>query len=252
MSKCIESKEDFFLSDTNKLAYRFTSPVAEETSHPAILLMHGSSSEKGKGCVLFSELQDQLAENSIASLAYDTRGVGESEGNFSDSTLENRLTDAENAYHLLIEQQRIDEQRLALLGLSMSGHVAARFVGKHPELFKALIMVNPAAYGEDAEDKRLKPSTEFTQAIRRERNWIGSPIFGSFAKYNGTLLMVKSELDTVVPHEVTDLYLDNFEDYSMITIMGIPHAFMSGNDQRSIAARNIFYKESIKFLKETL
>lgn len=131
------SEVDLFRSGENNLNYRFVRPLKERDDTPAVLFLHGAASPKGRGRVLFEVFQDFLAGNGISSLAYDTRGVGESEGEYTDSTLDNRLADAEAAYGRLIKQTEVDVKRLAILGLSMGGH---------PEWFKAVILVNPAAY----------------------------------------------------------------------------------------------------------
>lgn len=89
-----ESELGFLGPKGNKLSYRFTRPNSLnciDTPIQGVLLLHGASSSKGRGKVLFEQFQDYLASNNISSLAFDTRGVGTSEGEYADSTLEHRL-----------------------------------------------------------------------------------------------------------------------------------------------------------------
>lgn len=249
-----EQIEGFFNSEGLSLKYSIVTPDTLPASpHAAALILHGASTAAGRGRVLFEELQRKLADIGFASFAYDTRGVGESEGEFYDSTLANRLVDAGNAYDFFVGNPYIDEQRLAVLGLSMGGHVAARLVGAHPERYKSLILINAAAYGPQAEDKRLKPYTEFTDAIRQNFNWQNSLAFGDLLRFRGPVMAVDSELDEVIPQDVKGRYrLSTASLERHVVLPGIKHAFFSGTDDSAARAREQFYGEAASFLRKTL
>src|SRR3990172_7800077 len=105
-----ESKSEigFFISDGYELSYRISHPAQEETNKiQSVLLLHGASTPKGRGRVLFEAFQELLAQNGFSSLAFDTRGVGESQGEYFDSTLQNRLKDAEEAYQKFIQDRLV-------------------------------------------------------------------------------------------------------------------------------------------------
>ena len=190
-----ESKSEigFFISDGYELSYRISHPAQEETNKiQSVLLLHCASTPKGRGRVLFEAFQELLAQNGFSSLAFDTRGVGESQGEYFDSTLQNRLKDAEEAYQKFIQDRLVDAGRMSLLGVSMGGHIAANLAGRHPEWFQNVILANPAAYGSDAEDKKLQPYTDFTEAIRRKRSWEDSPAFSSLSRFPRRVLLFRS------------------------------------------------------------
>lgn len=249
-----EKIEGFFSSEGTPLRYCLISPdTLPNRPHAAVLLLHGASTAAGRGRILFEELQLKLAQAGFASFAFDTRGVGESEGDFHDSTLAKRSTDAKNAYSFLINNSFVDSQRLAVLGLSMGGHIAARLVGQHPKLYRALILANPAAYGPQAEDKRLKPYTEFTDAIGKNFNWNNSLAFEDLLKFKGPVLAVDSQLDDVIPPDVKERYrLATTDLRKHVILPGIKHVFFSGTDEASAKARELFYQEAATFLKEVL
>lgn len=246
-----ESEVGHFGSEGNKLSYRLTKPNTPNfvDTPQGVLLLHGASSAKGRGRVLFEAFQDYLASNNIASLAFDTRGVGTSEGDYTDSTLQHRLEDAETAYHYFVNRLEAEAKRLAIVGVSMGGHVTARLIGKHPERFSDVILVNSAAYGLESEDKRLKPDTAFTEAITKPRSWENSSAFEGIARLNGRVLLVRSELDTVIPTEVIQHYKDAVVGrFSEVVIPGIPHIFLSGTDEVAEQGRQILYRVTADFL----
>ena len=220
------------------------------------LLIHGATTAKGakgQGRVIFGEFQRLLGEEGFTSLAYDTRGVGESEGEFHNSTLTHRLADAENAYKFFTCNQFVDAGRIAVFGLSMGGHIAARLVGLHPEKFKEVVLVNAAAYGLQAEDKRLKPYSEFTDAIRQNYSWQNSLVFVDLLKFRGAVMTADSEFDDVVPQEVKDRYrLSIVQLDRHLVLPSVKHAFFFTIDQQPIEARNLLYKEMIDSFKQNL
>lgn len=239
----------FFISDGNKLAHQINRPTDADGKTPGVLLLHGSSSALGKGRVLFETFQAQLADNGFTSMAYDSRGIGDSEGEYFDSTLDNRLRDAEAAYQRFLAEDLLDMSKISLVGVSMGGHIAARLAGKHPEWFRNIVFANPAAYSPEAEDKRLKPYTEFTDTIRPENSWANSLAFTSLARFPGNSLLIRSELDNVVPAEVIERYiLAATGRITKVVIPNMPHIFLSGTDAASEAARQFFYQKTINFL----
>lgn len=246
-----EAETGFFLCNGNNLSYRISHPICYEgVKVPGVVLLHGAAAAKGKGKVLFEVFQDFIASYGFSSIAFDTRGAGESEGEYFDSTLQNRLKDATNAYQRIIEHKLTDITRMSLIGVSMGGHVAARFVGEYPLLFLKLVLVNPAAYTTSAEDKRLKPYTEFTNAIREEESWSDSPAFGCLEQFSGRVLLFRSEHDQVVPQGVTERYMQAAAGrIDRLIIPNVPHIFLSGIDGASEAARQFFYREALNFLR---
>ncbi|MBI3290009.1 alpha/beta fold hydrolase [Candidatus Microgenomates bacterium] len=248
-----ERLEGFFTSEGLFLKYTVFKPtiISSSDSRPGILLLHGSSTAAGRGRTLFEGLQIELSKAGFASFAYDTRGVGESGGQFHDSTLINRFIDAQNAYEFLVGQEFVDKEKLIILGVSMGGHVAARFVGAYPDRFRGVILVNPAAYGLHTEDKRLRPYTEFTDAIAQDLNWRNSLAFSGLSAFQGPIMIADSEFDDVIPGDVKELYglSANYLEKRLI-LPEIKHLFFSGTDEASAKARELFYSEATSFIRQ--
>lgn len=242
----IRKLEGRFTLDETSLKY--TCLIPKEVKG-AVLLLHGAGSAKGKGRKLFEELQGRLAEAGFASFAHDEIGVGESGGDFSNSTLQNRLLAAERAADTFSVFLPSDT-RVSLLGLSMGGHTAARLVGEEPDKFKSLILINAAAYVPEAEDKKLKPSDEFTNVLHSTTNWDSSLAFAGVRRFTNPVLMANSENDTVIKPEVIKGYKDAIPNLQKaVPLPNVQHAIFSQNTRETQNAKIILYDEIIDFLR---
>ena len=244
--------EGTFISDGLELKYTMYQPETKsDEPTPLLLMLHGASSQAGNGRVLFDELQRKMADIGYASFSYDTRGVGQSQGEYEDSTLTNRYQDAYNAVEFLMENGYAQDGNIVILGLSMAGHVVATMTDYNPLNYKAVILVNPAAYGADATDKKLKPSTEFTDTIRRPNSWTSSPAFVGIAEFEGPVMMADSEYDDVIEPGIKKNYILAIQNLQKHVILPeVKHAFFSSAQDSAKTARELLYEEIVKFLEE--
>jgi dienelactone hydrolase len=87
--------------------------------HPAVILFHGSGPERRN---LF--IARWFASHGFAALAYDKRGVGESEGNFRTVPFMNLCDDGLAALQYLKSRREIDPNHIGVWGLSQGGWLA--------------------------------------------------------------------------------------------------------------------------------
>ncbi len=250
----VVKREGTFLSEGLALKYGLFTPDREPTQGTGtILTFHGAATAGGRGRVLFEALQSRLAREGYSSFTFDTRGVGESEGQFVDSTLGKRVIDAQNSLDFLSQNEPAISENVILVGLSMGGHIAARLAGNDPERFRALVLVNPAAYAVEAEDKKLAPTMEFSDVIRREGSWRTSRAFGDIKNFPGQILFADSEFDDVIPGELKQEYYkaaasrDLMRHMQIVELRGIKHAFFTLDNQEAVVAREFLYKEIAAF-----
>lgn len=251
-SEFVRIDDRFPNSEGQDLSYSlFTPDTSLKRPHPAVLFLHGAAQEHSNGRVWFNGVQEVLAKNGIASFAFDVRGVGQSDGEYYDSTLEHRLADARDACAFFTQHRYVDPNRVFVVGLSMGGHIASRLAGGSPEDYRGLVEINGAVYRRDAESARLKPYDEFTIAIREEGAWRDSFAFEDLARYPGPVLFFDSARDDVVPMEVkatNRASVQNLEGVIMLPVQ--KHAFFSGQDEESAHARDLFGRELTDFIKK--
>ena len=206
----------FFTSDSLTLEGNLFPPKTHRSI--GILMLHGASN---KGKYRYFPLQEFLYKNNISSFAYNTRGVGESEGNFMDSSLKNRLHDATAAYTYY--KQYVDN--IIIAGSSMGGYVATELAHRYPEI-KGLVLIGPAAYAPDAENVLLGP--QFTEIISQEGSWKNSVSFQYVREYKGSVLITYGDHDTVIPKEIQETYKACIKpEDSFVILKNLYHNFLA-------------------------
>lgn len=130
-----------------------TKPEAEGT-YPVVIIFHGFSGQRhempvvGTDEALFQRTARVLAEQGYASLRIDFLGSGESDGEWADTTFSGQIADALAAVDYVCALDGIDPNRVAVLGLSQGGLVAASTAGRDQRIASAVLwsaVANPPA-----------------------------------------------------------------------------------------------------------
>lgn len=114
---------------------------------PLVLFMHGYASSKIGSHRFYVTLAEHLATLGIASLRFDFRGAGDSEGSLSAITLEDLISDGVTLLKGVEHLEGIDSNRIAIFGSSLGGTLAI-LAQHHCPLAKALCLWAPVASGE--------------------------------------------------------------------------------------------------------
>ena len=93
---------------------------------------------------LFARLADALAARGVASLRYDPRGCGESEGSWEQSDLFSRIDDARDAVGAMRSRRELDLRRTAIVGHG-EGAVIALSVAIGDPAIGAVGLIGPSA-----------------------------------------------------------------------------------------------------------
>jgi uncharacterized protein len=105
-----------------------------------VVLVHGGGVTREEGG-FFTRLTARLADSGVASLRFDMRGHGESEGQQEALTLTTILNDIRVAIAHL--RKVTDAQEITLLGASFGGGICAYYAAKRPEELSRLVLFNP-------------------------------------------------------------------------------------------------------------
>lgn len=98
-------------------------------SIPAVVMIHGSGPQDRNGYAsLIGLLSQRLVRRGIAVLAFDKRGVGESDGDWNSAGFRELAADAAQAMAVLRAMPGIDPGRVGLAGSSQAGWIAAEAV----------------------------------------------------------------------------------------------------------------------------
>lgn len=143
-----------FLNQGQKIVGTLTLPSGGNQPYPVVLFLHGFAADRnwlpitGTQEGIFGRAARILAEHGVASLRIDFRGSGESDGAFADMTYTGEIADTIVAMDYLATRPEVDSQRLALVGLSGGGLVAAETAARDPRV-QSLILWSPVANAVD-------------------------------------------------------------------------------------------------------
>ena len=166
-------------------------------SRPALIFVHGWKSSQQTNLLR----AESLAEEGFIGLTFDLHGHGESDGDVLDPTqTEGFLHDVLAAIDFLVRQDRVDKHRIGIVGASFGGYLAAWAASRRHIRWLAL---------RAPMDHREGP--------------LGSAL-DALARFPGDLLVVESELDCVIPHEVVSGYARAIADRTRVTYALIPGA----------------------------
>lgn len=146
-----------------QLAGTLTLPDTESPS-PAVILIHGSgpNDRNGTGMGTFHLLADQLTRQGIAVLRYDKRGVGESTGDYGQSTTLDFASDTKAGVDYLKSDSRINPDYIGLIGHSEGGVIAPMVAsGSDDVAFMVLMAGLGQTFGEAAAYMR----TDYARSI---------------------------------------------------------------------------------------
>ncbi|MEM1300228.1 MAG: alpha/beta fold hydrolase [Pseudomonadota bacterium] len=116
---------------------------------PALILVSGSGpqdrDETVRGLKPFRRIANHLERHGIATLRYDDRGVGGSEGN-PDATLAEEAADLTKAIAFLCSTGEVNPTRIGVLGHSMGGVILSLAAAEVQPAF-AIMLASPATPG---------------------------------------------------------------------------------------------------------
>jgi hypothetical protein len=143
-----------FLSDGLALAGTITLPDIQGT-FPGVVLVPGSGqvdrNENAKKLAInaFKEIAAILATKGIASLRYDKRGIGQSQGDFWKTGFYDNIKDATNAVDFLKHHAQIDSEQIFVLGHSEGAAIATRLAATGTNIKGVILLAGTAQSGED-------------------------------------------------------------------------------------------------------
>jgi len=125
----------------------------EGRAAPAVILVSGTGPIDREvtfvGHTLFRTMAYALARGGIASLRFDKRGVGESEGDFSSAKPEDFFADVLGAREYLLTQEGFTAEHVGLLGHSEGGMVALTAAARAPRTAFCVSLAGPLLSGRD-------------------------------------------------------------------------------------------------------
>lgn len=247
-------KDIQFQSDGLTLKGNLFYPEKLKEKNPAILFIHGWTSDKSRS---FQYAKDLIKLGYVVML-FDMRGHGVSEGDINTYTPKQFLKDCVEAYDYLVSLPEVDSQNISAVGSSFGGYLVS-ILSKQKILHNVVLRV-PADY--------KKESFESLQVQNGGKNpgvseWRTKPrkfdetlALEAIHDFMGNILIIECEKDTLVPHQVIQNYVDAIQDklkMKHIVVKNAPHSIKDGPFKDEVSRilvewfkdRNPFYIDSL-------
>lgn len=137
-----EERQPIVLMNEGKKIFGVIHRPKSNARTAAVLICPGFAGNKCGKFRMFVSIAEELAKRGITVLRFDYRGSGDSEGEFADITLEGKISDTLCALNYLSSDQRIDSERIGILGRSLGGAVAV-LAARRCGTIKSLALLAP-------------------------------------------------------------------------------------------------------------
>jgi len=230
-----------------KMVATFTYPKDVEKA-PVVVMFHGFTGQRNEMDIvggietMYGRTARIFAEQGYASLRIDFIGSGESDGKWENTTVSGQISDALAAIEYVKTLDRVDADRIALLGLSQGGTVAACTAGRSEDVDAVILwsavslpqFVYSNLLGQDNVLKALKSdnseelivgtlpwgATTTLKANFYQDFFLLSPS-AEIASYKGPLQVTVGLMDTIVYPQpyAGQILLQYHEGYEELVIM---------------------------------
>ena len=152
--------------------------------HPAVILVHGSGPVTRD---FYGPLSYLLAQNGIAVLSYDKRGIGKSTGHWLDQSFEDLASDVVAGLKFLKNRKEIRPEKIGLWGISQGGWIVPLAAAQSKDVAFA-ILVSAAA---------VTPAEQTLMSTEAEMRVQGVPQ----DKINEAITETKTQIDSLNSEE---------------------------------------------------
>lgn len=223
--------ESFTLGADGKRIFGICEYPGSGDSFPTVLMFHGFTGEHIVSTFKFPRLSRRLVEKGIATVRFDFRGSGDSEGEFCEMSPLTELRDAEEVYSFVRTRSWCSE-KIGVVGYSLGGMVASLFAGRHSEI-TSLLLWSPVIMNQEffnREDYTFEDGEEYKDVLGLK---LGSIFFedgrsvdasNELRNYYGNLLIVHGSDDESVPYLPVREYADG-RGLKIHTVDGANHKY---------------------------
>lgn len=224
-----------------------------DTSYDTVCVMlHGFTGHKNENNFMFKDLSRILCEEGIATVRFDYRGSGDSDGYFADQNFNTVLKDAEAMYQF--GKSLPNAKKVILLGFSMGGATASVLGVRHKDELYKLILMSPAGCMPEltenifAMNKVIEPNMVdlggFLISKEFYYSFMNVDLYKDIETYTGKVLITQGLSDTAVDPRYTHKYFSLYPHAKYVLIEGAPHCYSK------LTYRKPLFEEIVKFIRE--
>lgn len=239
----METKISILNQDNEKLVGLKTTPLITKEKYPTVVLVHGFGVDK-EDYGLFNILTKELVENNFLVYRFDFSGCGESDGDFSETTLTKLKLDLSNILQFVITQSEVDVFKLGILGQSFGTSIITSlqpkvksvvFLGSLLEPKKILVSLFGDSYKPEGISERLRSDGSITKI--KPQFWIDLDQYNlmeDVKKISCPILFVHGSADNKIPMTEMQKYFDSAnEPKEKVIIKGADHGMLPCREEMS-------------------
>jgi uncharacterized protein len=232
-----------------------TYPEIRKEKYPTVLLLHGFGMTRDEYKDFFPEIARSI--NSIGCLVYrfDASGRGESEGDYSKTTLSKQVEELEKIIEFLNTEPNVDKNNIAIVAQSFG---TSATIALHPKIkaialmgsFHRLEKVFADHFGKDynpngvsiikrSDDSDLAIGPQFWKDLRKYN------ILSDIKKTSASILFIHGDKDTICP-------LEEMEALFKVANEPKEKVIIKGNDHGQDPCRDKAYKVLNNWLDKVL
>jgi len=210
-----------------------TTPSIENEKYPTVILAHGFGVTKEESG-MFDNLTENLSNAGFLVFRFDFSGCGESEGDYSETSLSKLKSDLSKILEFVKEQPKVDNSRIGILGQSFG---TATTITLNPQV-KCLVMMGSTShpketliklfgdgYNPNGISTRVK-SNEIISEVKPQfwKDFGNHRLLKSIKNIHCPILFIHGEKDDKVPLSEMEAYFKNAnEPKEKIIIEGADH-----------------------------
>ncbi len=207
---------------------------------PTIVMLHGFTGNHLEPSFLFARFSKEAKKRGYATVRFDFKGSGNSDGEFYNMTSKTELEDALSILRTVKEDNRFDKDRLFVIGLSMGGTIALRMVGNSPNTIKACVLWSAASYNKEIFSQSFKTMKKDLVETETGYDVYGLEVSKNFMdeilsynavdeakKFNGPYLLVHGSKDPTVPLEISIKASQNLPNAKLHIVENADHTYRS-------------------------
>ncbi|MBI4092094.1 MAG: alpha/beta hydrolase [Candidatus Levybacteria bacterium] len=229
-------------------------PEEKRGKYPVVIMVHGFAYYKEEDGI-FVEIGERLAEIGIASYRFDFSGCGESEGDYSDTTLTKLRDDLETILEYVKLRPSTDTNRIGILAQSFG---TTTTIALAPQVNGIILMgsfmngkkVLADLFGEgyNPEERSVRVDSDGSKTEMDPPFWKdfdNHDMKALLKRINCPLLLIHGSLDDHVPlSEMEEIYANANEPKEKVIIDGAYHSLEPKREE--------VYRKVVDWFKKTL
>ena len=217
---------------------------AGEGPFPAVVMLHGTGSDKHEAGTGYDQAAPALAEAGIATIRFDFMGNGDSTASYTDYCYTSANLDAKAAADYMAGLEAVDGEKIGIMGWSQGGTNALLAAAAYPETFQAVVTWSGAptldgstlfAEGFDAAYETAQAQGSYTMTfdwrdplevgLRWFQEVAGTDVLAETAKITAPVLAINGDLDTTVTPDNADAIAQAAPNGQVLMIQGADHTY---------------------------